>query len=186
MAWFLNGRLNASVCCIDQHLPHRQDQTAIVWEGDEPGDSRAITYKELYQEVCRLANAMKAMGVRKGDVVMLYLPMVPEVVFAMLACARIGAPHSVVFAGFSAEALRDRINDSHSKWVMTTDEGKRGGKTLPLKSDRGQGFGGGAECEALLYVSTDGCQGRVDGGEGCEDGGGDEAAATLLSCRAHG
>lgn len=164
VAWFLNGRLNASVCCIDQHLPHRQDQTAILWEGDEPGESRAITYKELYQEVCRLANAMKAMGVRKGDVVMLYLPMVPEVVFAMLACARIGAPHSVVFAGFSAEALRDRINDAKSKWVMTTDEGKRGGKTLPLKQIVDKALEGAPSVKhCFVFERTGGKVGWVEG-----------------------
>jgi acetyl-CoA synthetase len=133
IAWFLNGKLNASTNCIDRHLEKRGDQVAIIWEADEPGQSRKITYRELHHEVCRLANAMKTAGVKKGDTVAIYMPMVPELAFTMLACARIGAPHSIVFAGFSAEALRDRIVNASSKWVFVTDEGYRGGRTLPLK-----------------------------------------------------
>jgi len=133
IAWFLNGKLNASYCCLDQHLPARANQVAILWEGDEPGDCRSITYMELFQEVCRIANAMKALGIKRGDVVTVYMPMMPEAVMVMLACARIGAPHSVVFAGFSAEALRDRIIDGQSKWLFTSDQGLRGGKVLDLK-----------------------------------------------------
>uniref|UniRef100_A0A7S3XKN4 Acetyl-coenzyme A synthetase n=1 Tax=Heterosigma akashiwo TaxID=2829 RepID=A0A7S3XKN4_HETAK len=133
IAWFVDGKLNAAACCLDQHLPERANQVAIIWEGDEPGDVRRITYQELFRDVCRVANAMKAQGVRKGDVVTVYMPMVPEAAAVMLACARLGAPHSVVFAGFSAEALRDRINDGQSKWVFTTDQGLRGGRVLELK-----------------------------------------------------
>ncbi|CAM9586911.1 unnamed protein product [Choristocarpus tenellus] len=109
VAWFTGGQLNACYNCIDQHLPQLANQVAIVHEGDEPGEMTTLTYSELLQDVCRVANAMKEMGVKKGDFVTIYMPMVPEAAITMLACARIGAPHSVVFAGFSAEALRDRI-----------------------------------------------------------------------------
>jgi acetyl-CoA synthetase len=132
-SWFAGGQLNVSENCIDRHLAKRGDQVAILWEGDEPGDVRRITYKELHREVCRLANALKARGVRKGDRVAIYMPMVPEAAYAMLACARIGAVHSVVFGGFSAEALRDRILDSDCRVLITADEGLRGKKTVPLK-----------------------------------------------------
>jgi len=132
--WFRNGKINACWNCVDRHLPKKQDQVAIVWEGDEVGTSRSITYKELHVEVCRIANALKSRGVRKGDVVTIYMPMIPEVAMVMLACARIGAIHSVVFAGFSAEALRGRILDCNSRYVVVADEGKRGGKVLGLKS----------------------------------------------------
>jgi acetyl-CoA synthetase len=133
VAWFLNGKLNACVNCVDRHIPSRGDKTAIIWESDEPGETKNITYKELLREVCRVANALKAMGVRKGDAVTIYMPMVPEIAYTMLACARIGAPHSVVFAGFSSTALASRINNCQTKWVVTTDQGKRGGRTLKLK-----------------------------------------------------
>ena len=132
--WFRNGKINACWNCLDRHLPKKQDQVAIVWEGDEIGTNSSITYKELHLEVCRIANAMKSRGVRKGDVVTVYMPMIPELAMVMLACARIGAIHSVVFAGFSAEALRGRILDCSSKYVVVADEGKRGGKVLGLKS----------------------------------------------------
>ncbi|EQC39225.1 acetyl-CoA synthetase [Saprolegnia diclina VS20] len=133
VAWFLNGKLNVSTNCIDRHIATRGDKTAILWESDEPGVHRRITYKELLAETCQIANAMLAHGVRKGDTVAIYMPMIPECIMVMLACTRIGAVHSIVFAGFSAEALRDRIIDAQSKWVFTADEGKRGGRTLPLK-----------------------------------------------------
>jgi acetyl-CoA synthetase len=134
MQWFVDGKLNASHCCIDQHLEKKGDQVAIIFEGDELGDVRNITFKELHQGVCRIANAMLSKGVRKGDTVTVYMPMIPELAMVMLACTRIGAIHSVVFAGFSAESLRDRIVYAKSKYVFTTDEGKRGGRTLPLKN----------------------------------------------------
>jgi acetyl-CoA synthetase len=133
MAWFVDGKLNASHCCIDRHLEKKANEIAIIFEGDEVGSGRKITFKELHQGVCRIANAMLSKGVRKGDTVTVYMPMIPELAMTMLACARIGAVHSVVFAGFSAESLRDRIIYAQSKFVFTTDEGKRGGRTLPLK-----------------------------------------------------
>jgi acetyl-CoA synthetase len=133
--WFDGGKLNASVNCIDRHLPHRADQTAILWEGDDPGESQHITYQVLKDEVCRLANVMHNRGVRPGDRICIYMPMVPEAAYAMLACTRIGAIHSVVFGGFSPEALKDRINDASCRMVITADEGLRGGKKVPLKTN---------------------------------------------------
>jgi acetyl-CoA synthetase len=133
--WYKDGTLNASANCLDRHLEARGDQTAIIWEGDEPADDRHITYKELHSEVCQFANVLKTQGVRKGDVVCIYMPMVPQAVMAMLACARIGAIHSVVFGGFSPDALAGRIDDSNVKVVITADEGVRGGKAVPLKKN---------------------------------------------------
>ncbi|QQG36759.1 MAG: acetate--CoA ligase [Micavibrio aeruginosavorus] len=133
--WYEDGVLNAAYNCIDRHLPKRAQQTALIWEGDSPAESRRITYAELKDEVCRLANALKSRGVQKGDRITIYMPMVPEAVYAMLACARIGATHSVVFGGFSPESLKDRIQDCDSKVVITADEGVRGGKPIPLKKN---------------------------------------------------
>ncbi len=133
--WFLNGKLNVSVNCIDRHLPQRAQQVAILWEGDEPGVERKITFQELHDEVSRLANVLKRRGVEKGDRVCIYMPMIPEAAFAMLACTRIGAVHSVVFGGFSAEALSSRIVDADCRVVITADEGLRGGKHIPLKAN---------------------------------------------------
>ncbi|HDZ55751.1 hypothetical protein LCGC14_0272410 [marine sediment metagenome] len=134
-AWFIDGKLNVSTNCIDRHLSTRGDQTAIIWEGDDPGDAKNISYKQLHEQVCRLANVLKSRGVKKGDRVCLYMPMIPEAAYAMLACARIGAVHSVVFGGFSPDALRDRINDADCQTVITADEGVRGGKRVPLKQN---------------------------------------------------
>eukprot|EP01038_Epipyxis_sp_PR26KG_P015523 gene15523-20952_t len=132
--WFTEGKLNACYNCVDKHVEAKRDQVAILWESDEIDDlGRSITYGELQQQVCRIANVFKSKGVKKGDCVTIYMPMVPELAMVMLACARIGAIHSVVFAGFSADSLRDRINDCDSKFVVVSDEGKRGGKTLNLK-----------------------------------------------------
>jgi len=117
VSWFIGGRLNVCENCVDRHVEDKGDQVALLWEGDEPGDNRSITYNELQMEVCRVANVFKRYGIRKGDRVAIYMPMIPEAAFAMLACARIGAIHTVVFAGFSAEALRDRILDSSCKAV---------------------------------------------------------------------
>ncbi|AJD49604.1 acetyl-coenzyme A synthetase 2 [Isoalcanivorax pacificus W11-5] len=134
-AWFIGGELNASYNCIDRHLPTRADQTAIIWEGDEPDQSRHISYRELHEQVSKLANVLKQRGVKKGDRVCLYMPMIPEAAYAMLACARIGAVHSVVFGGFSPEALKDRIQDAEASAVITADEGVRGGRTVSLKAN---------------------------------------------------
>ena len=134
-SWFAGGRLNACVNCIDRHLPARAAQTAIIWEGDEPDVSRHISYAELHDEVCRLGNALRERGVGKGDRVCLYMPMVPEAAYAMLACARIGAIHTVVFGGFSPEALKDRIQAADCCALITADEGVRGGRKIPLKAN---------------------------------------------------
>ena len=131
--WFEDGTTNVAANCIDRHLAKRGDQVAIVWEGDDPKDSKSITYKELHEHVCRFANVLKAKGVQKGDTVTIYLPMIPEAAYAMLACARIGAVHSIVFGGFSPDALAGRISGCKSKVVITADEGLRGGKKVPLK-----------------------------------------------------
>jgi len=133
--WYYDGTLNASANCIDRHLAKRADQTAIIWEGDDPKDSRRITYAELHENVCRLANVLKKHGIKKGDRVTIYLPMIPEATYAMLACARIGAVHSVVFGGFSPESLVGRIQDCDSNCVITADEGLRGGRKVPLKAN---------------------------------------------------
>jgi len=133
--WFEGGRLNVSYNCLDRHLETRGDQVAILWEGDNPDVSKEITYKELHEEVCRFANVLKGRGVKKGDCISIYMPMVPEAAVAMLACTRIGAVHSIVFGGFSSEALKDRILDSDCRVVITADGGFRGGKTIPLKEN---------------------------------------------------
>jgi len=133
--WYEDGTLNASVNCIDRHLQKRGDQVAIIWEGDEPSDDAKITYRQLHEEVCRFANVLKARQVKKGDRVTIYMPMIPEATYAMLACARIGAVHSVVFGGFSPDALAGRILDCESTCIITSDEGVRGGKIIPLKAN---------------------------------------------------
>jgi acetyl-CoA synthetase len=133
--WFEDGTLNASAACLDQHLPTRGDQTAIIWESDDPSFSKHVTYRELHEQVCRLANAMRGLGVKRGDRVTIYLPMVPEAAIAMLACARIGAIHSVVFGGFSPDSLANRIQDCTSGLLITADEGRRGGRRVPLKAN---------------------------------------------------
>ncbi len=144
--WFEDGTLNASANCLDRHLATRGDQTAIIWEGDDPADSSAITYRTLYEDVCRFANGLRQRGVNKGDRVTIYLPMVPEVVVAMLACVRIGAVHSVVFGGFSPDSLAGRINDCDSTVVITSDEGVRGGRPVPLKANTDAAL---AKCPAV-------------------------------------
>ncbi|MFT4749010.1 MAG: acetyl-CoA synthetase, partial [Pseudohongiellaceae bacterium] len=134
-SWFGGGKLNVAFNCIDRHLERRADQTAIIWEGDEPSDDKSISYQELYNQVGKFSNALKSRGVKKGDRVCIYMPMIPEAAYAMLACARIGAVHSVVFGGFSPESLKDRILDSDCQTVITADEGVRGGRTVPLKAN---------------------------------------------------
>ena len=133
--WFSDGSLNVSENCIDRHLKDRGDKVAIIWQGDEPGEYKKITYKELHREVCKLANGLKSLGVKKGDRVTIYLPMIPEAAYAMLACSRIGAIHSVVFGGFAPESLKDRVMDCSSNTIITANEGIRGGKKIPLLSN---------------------------------------------------
>jgi len=133
--WYYDGVLNASANCIDRHLATRGDQTAIIWEGDDPKDDAKLTYNDLHERVCRFANGLKSLGVKKGDRITIYLPMIPEIAIAMLACARIGAVHSVVFGGFSPDSIAGRIEDCDSTLVITSDEGLRGGRTIPLKDN---------------------------------------------------
>ncbi|CAM9096495.1 unnamed protein product [Chrysoparadoxa australica] len=154
--WFTGGKLNACYNCIDQHLPARAKQIALLHEGDEPGDVKSLTYEQLLQEVSKCANAMKHYGIKKGDFVTIYMPMVLEAAVVMLACARIGAAHSVVFAGFSPDALRDRVINANSKWVFTTDEGKRGGKVLGLKATVDKAVDGVACVENVFVFKVTG------------------------------
>jgi len=147
--WYEDGTLNASANCIDRHLKDKANDTAIIWEGDDPNDSKTITFQELHDDVCRMANVMKANGVKKGDRVTIYMPMIPEAAYAMLACARIGAVHSVVFGGFSPESLAGRINDCKSTFVITADEGIRGGKPIPLKANTDEAL---KQCDHVDHV----------------------------------
>ncbi len=154
--WFDGGQLNASVNCIDRHLASKADQTAIIWEGDDPDDATFITYRELHQEVCKLANVLRQRGVKKGDRVCIYMPMVVEATYAMLACARIGAVHSVVFGGFSPDALKDRILDSDCQTLITADEGVRGGKAIPLKVNADKALANCPNVHTCLVVKRTG------------------------------
>jgi len=156
--WFEDGVLNVSVNCIDRHLPQRANDVALIWEGDDPAASRKITYGELHDEVCRFANVLKAHGVKKGDRVTIYLPMIPEAAYAMLACTRIGAIHSVVFGGFSPESLAGRIQDCDSSLVITADEGVRGGKRIPLKANVDQALNSCASVKTVVVVTRTGAE----------------------------
>lgn len=156
--WFEDGVLNASAVCLDQHLAKRGDQTAIIWEGDEPDMHKTLTYRELYEQVCRLANVLKSLGVKKGDRVTIYLPMVPEIAVAMLACARIGAIHSVVFGGFSPDSLAGRIQDCGARLVITADEGRRGGRRIALKANVDEALKSCPEVRDVLVVSVTGAK----------------------------
>ena len=140
--WFEDGELNVCYNCVDRHLKDKGDETAILWEADEPGNAQHISFKQLHEHVCKFANVLKDLGVKKGDRVVIYLPMIPQAAYAMLACARIGAVHSVVFAGFSPQALRDRVNDSEAKVVITANHAPRGGKATPLKKNTDKAFEG--------------------------------------------
>jgi acetyl-CoA synthetase len=162
--WFAGGKLNVSYNCIDRHLPQRADQTALLWEGDNPADSKHITYAELKDHVCKLANTLKSRGVGKGDRVCIYMPMIPEAAYAMLACTRIGAVHSVVFGGFSPEALKDRILDSDCQALITADEGVRGGKHVPLKANADLALASCPNVHTCLVVK------RTGGDIGWEEG----------------
>src|SRR5690606_26506900 len=133
--WFEDGVLNVCANCIDRHLPRKAHDIAIIWEGDNPEEDHRISYQQLYDDVCRMANAIRELGVKRGDRVAIYMPMIPEAAYAMLACARIGAVHTVVFGGFSPEALAGRIQDCDAHLVITADEALRGGKTIPLKAN---------------------------------------------------
>ncbi len=162
--WYEDGTLNASYNCIDRHLATRADQTAILWEGDSPHEHKHVSYAELHENVCRLANVMKAQGVKKGDRVTIYLPMIPEAAYAMLACARIGAVHSVVFGGFSPDSLVGRIQDCRSTYVITADEGLRGGRKVPLKANTDEALKSCPEVKSVLVVRrTGGSIGWVEG-----------------------
>jgi acetyl-CoA synthetase len=154
--WYADGVLNASVECLDRHLPRKANDIAFIWEGDEPTDSRKITYAEAHAETCRMANVLKAHGVRKGDRVTIYLPMIPEAAYAMLACARIGAVHSVVFAGFSPDSIAGRIQDCGSTFVITADEGLRGGRAIPLKANVDEALEQCPEVSTVLVVKRTG------------------------------
>ena len=156
VGWFLGGKLNACFNCVDRHLSQRGDQTAIIWEGDDPEEDLTITYKELHEHVCRLANVLLDRGVDKGDRVCIYMPMIPEAAYAMLACARIGAVHSVVFGGFSPQALQDRILDADCRTLITADEGIRSGKPVPLKANADQALAGCPDVSTLLVVRRTG------------------------------
>ena len=162
--WFADGSLNAAANCLDRHLAERGDQTAIIWEGDEPDQQRHITYKELHEDVCKFANVLKANGAKKGDRITLYMPMIPEAAIAMLACVRIGAVHSVVFGGFSPDALAGRIQDCESNMVITADEGVRGGRPIPLKSNTDAALKSCPDCTTVIVVKrTGGAIDWVDG-----------------------
>jgi acetyl-CoA synthetase len=164
IAWYEDGTLNASYNCIDRHLPKRAEQTAILWEGDDPGEDRHLTYRELHEAVCRFANVLKARGVRRGDRVTIYLPMIPEIAIAMLACARIGAIHSVVFGGFSPDSLVGRIKDCRSTVLITADEGWRGGRAIPLKRNADNALRHCPEvCEVIVVRHTGGSIDWVEG-----------------------
>ncbi len=163
-AWFAGAKLNVSYNCIDRHLDKRGDQTALLWEGDDPAESAHITYKKLHHHVCRLANVLKSRGVNKGDRVCIYMPMIPEAAYAMLACSRIGAIHSVVFGGFSPDSLRDRILDADCRTVITADEGVRGGKFVPLKQNVDKALQSCPDVSTVVVVERS--QGSVDWVEG--------------------
>ena len=147
--WFYDGTLNASANCLDRHLDSRGDQTAIIWEGDDPKEDRKISYRELHEEVCKFANGLKSIGAKRGDRITIYMPMIPEAAVAMLACARIGAIHSVVFGGFSPDSLSGRIHDCDSNIIITADEGIRGGKKIPLKANTDKAL---ESCPTILIL----------------------------------
>ncbi|MEX2201673.1 MAG: AMP-binding protein, partial [Dongiaceae bacterium] len=162
--WYYDGTLNLAANCIDRHLTRRGNQTAIIWEGDDPSDSKNITYRELHGEVCRLANVLKDRGIKKGDRVTIYMPMIPEAAYAMLACARIGAIHSVVFGGFSPDSLIGRIQDCESNCVITADEGVRGGRKIPLKANTDRALEKCPDVDTCIVVKRTG--GDIDWVEG--------------------
>ncbi len=175
--WFEDGVLNASVSCLDRHLATRGDQTAIIWEGDNPDSSEHVTYRDLHERVCRLANVLRDLGVKKGDRVCLYLPMVIEAAVSMLACARVGAVHTIVFAGFSPDSLAQRIQDAGAKVLITADEGRRGGRSVPLKTNADAALKSCPDVEHVLVV-------KVTGGNVAMAEGRDKDYATLVAAAA--
>jgi acetyl-CoA synthetase len=180
--WFEDGALNVSANCIDRHLEKRGNQTAIIWESDNPKDSKHISYKELHAEVCKFANVLKARGVQKGDRVTIYMPMIPEAAYAMLACTRIGAVHSVVFGGFSPDSLAGRITDCDSKIVITSDEGVRGGKPIPMKKNTDEALAKAPGVTSVIVVKHTG--GTVDMKAGRDVWYHEEAAKVSADCPA--
>jgi acetyl-CoA synthetase len=178
--WFVGGQLNVSYNCLDRHLATRGDQTAIIWEGDDPNESKHISYKELHAEVCKFANVLKARGVQKGDRVCIYLPMIPEAAISMLACARIGAVHSIVFGGFSPEALKDRIIDSDCRVVITSDESLRGGRRVPLKANADKALESCPNVHTMIVVERTG--GKVNWAEGRDVKYGELMAQVAAEC----
>ena len=156
--WYEDGRLNVSYNCVDRHAKENPNKIAIIWEGDEPGDTKKITYKELLLNVSKAANVLKKIGIKKGDRVTIYLTMIPELAYIMLACARIGAIHSIIFGGFSAESIAGRIQDCGSNYIITADEGVRGGKKIPLKNEKFNleiFIGGGSSQSNYKYYNKD-------------------------------
>ncbi|HEX4271033.1 MAG TPA: acetate--CoA ligase [Rhizomicrobium sp.] len=180
--WFEDGALNVSANCIDRHLDTRGNQTAIIWEGDDPKDSKHISYKELHIEVCKFANVLKAQGVQKGDRVTIYMPMIPEAAYAMLACTRIGAVHSVVFGGFSPDSLAGRITDCDSKIVITSDEGVRGGKPIAMKKNTDEALAKAPGVTSVIVVKRTG--GAIDMKAGRDVWYHEEAAKVSADCPA--
>ncbi|MBL8700690.1 MAG: acetate--CoA ligase, partial [Alphaproteobacteria bacterium] len=180
--WFHDGTLNVSANCVDRHLASRGDQVAIIWEGDNPAEDRKITYRELHEQVCRMANVLKKRGVRKGDRVTIYLPMIPEAAYAMLACARVGAVHSIVFGGFSPDSLANRIQDCDSSFLITADEGLRGGRKVPLKVNADEALKTCPSVKNVLVVKRTG--GNVAWVEGRDLWCHDEMASVAADCPA--
>ena len=180
--WFEDGTLNVAANCIDRHLAKRANQTAIIWEGDDPKDSKRISYRQLHEEVCRFANVLKARGVRKGDRVTIYLPMIPEAAYAMLACARIGAVHSVVFGGFSPDSLAGRITDCDSRLVITADEGLRAGRPVRLKANTDEALKKAPDVSDVIVIRRTG--GKVEMQEGRDRWYHEEAAKVSAECPA--
>ena len=154
--WFEDGTLNASANCIDRHLKDKKDKTAIIWVGDDPKDTQKISYKQLHQKVSKAANGLKKLGIQKGDRVTIYLTMIPELAILMLACARIGAVHSIIFGGFSAESISGRVNDCKSEYIITADEGVRGGKTIPLKATTDEALSNCPDVKKCIVVKRTG------------------------------
>ena len=179
--WFYDGTLNVSSNCLDRHLEKRGDQTAIIWEGDDPNEDKRISFKELHSEVCKFANALKELGVKKGDRVTIYMPMIPEAAVAMLACARVGAIHSVVFGGFSPDALAGRIQDCDSSLIITADEGIRGGKPIPLKANTDAALNSCPMCKTVVVVKRTG--GKIDWVEGRDYWYHDITSAQSVECQ---